>query len=574
MPALLLLTGPSAGRRFEVLSEVTIGRSPSCELALQDDKASRRHAKISLKDGQAWICDLGSFNGTAVNGERIEGECALRPGDRIQVGQTVAIFEPPAQAALAEAPAAPEPPRTRHTPIEEVLPHVGTEGALYSAGTALLGATSEAMVLRRLVDECVHALNADRAAALIGSVDALRTVALFGATSVEVPRELARAALEHRELGRTETTVCAPLVASGGQPFGVLFAERSEPPLSAGEGQLLAALGRLGGEAYAAGRSRARVDSEPTRLSLVGASRPFRRVVEQARRCADSSAPVTISGAPGAGKALVARYVHTLSSRALGPLVTVECRQPPTVVEEELFGHPGAPGVPPRASALLRADGGSLVLLHVAALPRVLAERLTRLLSRKVAPAPQGGEEPVEVRVLATTETPLSLMAAKGEVEASLASALAGLEMEVPPLSERRADVLALFELFATQAARATRKGPPLLTPEARRLMVDYAWPQNVRELRLVSERLALLYAGELVHALRLPPELQEGGVSAEPKNLQDLVSRLERDAIAEALRQAGGKKIRAAEMLGISRPTLDKKIQDYALSVEKVRRS
>jgi DNA-binding NtrC family response regulator len=104
--------------------------------------------------------------------------------------------------------------------------------------------------------------------------------------------------------------------------------------------------------------------------------------------------------------------------------------------------------------------------------------------------------------------------------------------------------------------------------------MVDYTWPHNVRELRLVSERLALLYPEALVHALRLPPELQEGGVSAEPKNLQELVARLERDAIAEALRQAGGKKIRAAEMLGISRPTLDKKIQDYALNVAKGRRS
>jgi DNA-binding NtrC family response regulator len=202
-----------------------------------------------------------------------------------------------------------------------------------------------------------------------------------------------------------------------------------------------------------------------------------------------------------------------------------------------------------------------------------MAERLSRLLARKVAPAPQGGEEPVEARLLVTTDAPVSLMAVRGEVEAALARALAGLELEVPPLRERRADVPALFEHFATQAALAPRKGPPLLTPDARRRLVDYAWPQNVRELRLVTERLALLYAGEPVHALRLPPELQEGGVDTEPRSLQERVARLERDAITEALRQAGGKKIRAAELLGISRPTLDKKIQDYSLTVEKVRR-
>jgi DNA-binding NtrC family response regulator/pSer/pThr/pTyr-binding forkhead associated (FHA) protein len=570
MPALLLLTGPSAGRRYEVVSEVTIGRSPSCEIALHDDKASRRHAKLVLREGQVWISDLGSFNGTAVNGERIQGEVSLQPGDRVQVGQTVAVFEPPPPAALAEAPGA-EP---RHTPIEEVLPHVGAEGALYSAGTALLGATSEAMVLRRLVDECVHALNADRAAALLSAPEGLLTAAVFGASAIEVPRALAGAALEHRELGRTATAMSAPLVASGGQPFGLLYAERSEPPLSAGEGQLLAALGRLGGEACAAVRSRSQADAERLRLSLVGTSRPFRKGVELARRAAASAAPLVISGEPGTGKALFARYVHAQSPRALGPLVTVDCRQPLSSVEEELFGHPGGAGSPPMPSALMRADGGSLLLLHVEALPRPLAERLSRLLSRKVAPAPQGGEEPVEARLLVTTDAPVSLMAVRGEVEAALARALSGLEMQVPPLRERRADVPALFEHFAAQASRSTRKGPPLLTPEARRLVVDYAWPQNVRELRLVTERLTLLYSGEPVHALRLPPELQEGGVSSEPKSLQERVARLERDAISEALREAGGKKIRAAELLGISRPTLDKKIQDYALTVEKVRRS
>jgi len=224
-------------------------------------------------------------------------------------------------------------------------------------------------------------------------------------------------------------------------------------------------------------------------------------------------------------------------------------------------------------SALLRADGGSLLLVHVEALPRPMAERLSRLLSRKVAPAPQGGEEPVDLRLLVTTDAPVSLMAVRGDVEAALARVLAGVEMEVPPLRERRADVPALFEHFAAQASHPSRKGPPLLTPEASRLLVDYAWPGNVRELRLVTERLALLYAGEPVHALRLPPELQEGGVGAEPRSLQERVARLERDAITEALRLARGKKIRAAELLGISRPTLDKKIQDYALSVEKVRR-
>ncbi|HVG60335.1 MAG TPA: FHA domain-containing protein, partial [Hyalangium sp.] len=147
MPALLLLTGPSSGRRYELVSEISIGRSPSCEIQVEDDKVSRRHAHIFVRDGQVWVRDLGSRNGTLVNGERLQGEARLLPGDRVQVGETTAMYEPLTQAALGEK----EPLDSSHVPIAEVLPHVGPEAALFSAGVALLAATSEAMVLRRLV---------------------------------------------------------------------------------------------------------------------------------------------------------------------------------------------------------------------------------------------------------------------------------------------------------------------------------------------------------------------------------------------------------------------------------------
>jgi DNA-binding NtrC family response regulator len=567
MPALLLITGVSVGRRYEVVTEITIGRSPSCEIQIDDDKVSRKHARIFLKEGHARLNDLGSRNGTLLNGERVEGEALLLPGDRVQIGDTTLLYEPLAQAALAET----VPPEAYHLPIAEVLPHVGPEGALFSAGVALLGATSEAMVLRRLVDEALHSLNADRAAALLGSQEGLLTAAVSGAASVEVPRVLASMALELKEVASTATALCAPLVAAGGMPFGLLYLESDEPLFTGVEVRLAAALGRMGGEAYTAMRSRAA--QEPAPVSLVGTSRPFRRVLDQSRRAAASAVPTVISGEPGTGKSLLARFIHAHSPRALGPFVAVDCRQPSSAVEESLFGRASAPGVPPRPSALLRADGGTLLLQHVEGLSSAVIERLARLLARKVAPARHGGEEPVNLRVIATAAAPVQLLAAKGELDMALASAMSGLEIEVPPLRERRADVLALFEHFAMQGAWAAQKPPPVLSPGTRRLLVEYAWPQNVRELKLMSERLALVYAGGEVHALRLPPEIQEGGVPSEPHNLQRMVERLERDAIVEALQAAGGRKIRAAERLGISRPTLDKKIEEYAIHVEKSRR-
>lgn len=567
MPALLLLTGPSAGRRYEVDTELTLGRSPSCEIQIEDDRVSRKHALIFLSEGQVRVRDLGSRNGTLVNGERLLGEARLLPGDQLQVGETLAIYEPLTQAAMGET----RELEASHAPIAEVLPHVGPEAALFSAGVALLGATSEAMVLRRLVDEALHALNADRAAALLGGQEGLLTAAVSGAGAVEVPRTMASLALELKEVASTATALCAPLVAAGGMPFGLLFAGCEEPRFNVRDIAVVAALGRMGGEAYAAVRSR---EEEQARVELVGTSRPFRRMLEQARRAAASPAPVVISGEPGSGKSLLARFIHAHSPRALGPLVAVDCRQPAAALEESLFGRASGPGHPPRSSALLRADGGTLLLQHAEGLSGAIVERLVRLLAHQVAPARQGGEEPVNLRLIATTSAPAQALAAQGEMDMALAMTLSGLEIEVASLRQRRGDVLALFAHFCARGAWATRKPPPVLSAGAQRLLVDYAWPQNVRELRLLGERLGGVYAGGELQALRLPPEIQEGSAAPQTHSLPELVERLERRAILEAMEAAGGRKIRAAERLGISRPTLDKKIEEYSIPVERPRRS
>jgi DNA-binding NtrC family response regulator len=567
MSSLLLLSGPSAGLRFEIVAEATLGRSPSCEIPLEDSKVSRRHAKVAVAEGQARITDLGSRNGTVVNGERIEGEAVLLPGDHIQVGDSTILFAPPAKASLIEKAS----DEIQTFPVEEVIPAVGAEAALYSSGISFLSATSETMILRRAAEELARAINAEKAAALMGGTEGLITASVIGAEKVEVPRALVRAALEHKETGRAGGVLCAPLAASGGLPFGILYAERPEP-FTVEEQKIAAAMGRLAGEAFAAARSR--TERDIPELNLLGSSRPFRKMLEQARRAAATTDQVVLHGELGTGKALVARYIHSRSTRGLGPLVTVDCRRAPNVVDEDLFGRPSGPGVPPLASALLRADQGTLLLQQVEGLPRAAAARLARFLLRKVAPALRGGEEPVDVRVIATSAAALPLLAAKGELEPELAKALAGMEIELIPLRDRKADVAGLFDLFAGRVARAWNKAPPFISPEARRLLAEYAWPGNVSELKQIAERLATLYSGTEVSALRLPPEVQEGEPLGKAKTLDEMVARLERDAIAEALREARGKKIRAAAILGISRPTLDKKIDDYQLSVEKVRKT
>lgn len=567
MAALLLLTGPQAGRRLEVQGEVFIGRSPSCTISLEDAKVSRRHVRLFVEDGQARVSDLGSRNGTLVNGEKLEQELQLLPGDRLQVGDSTILFEPSARASLSDRETDGE---QQTSPVEELIPAVGAVAGLYHAGVALISATSEAMVLRRAAEELGRSVHADKAAALLGGTEGLMTAAVVGADSVEVPRSLVRGALERKEAGRVKGLLCAPLIASGGAPFGILYAERPEP-FGEEEQRTIAALGRLAGEAVTSVRSRS--DGAAAAVSLVGSSRQFRKTVDSARRAASGADIVLLHGEPGTGRAQTARYIHSRSSRALGPFIAVDCRRSTTETEEALFGRTSAPGVPPQSSALLKADGGTLLLLNIESLPRHASERLARLIARKTAPARQGGEEPVDVRVMVTAKASLETLQSRNELDGELARSLSGVEVETVPLRERKGDVLQLFEWFCAELTRTRRKEAPNLTPDAKRLLGDHHWPGNVEELRLVAERLALLYGGAEVTALHLPPEIQGGAAEASaPQSLAERISRLERDAISEALRQANGKKIRAAAALGISRPTLDKKIEEYNLVVEKRR--
>ena len=436
---------------------------------------------------------------------------------------------------------------------------------------ALLSATSEAMVLRRAAEELARGVSADKAAALLGGSEGLLTAAVVGADTVEVPRSLVRGALERKEASRIGGIVCAPLLASGGAPFGILYAERPEG-FDANAQRICTVLGRMAGEAFAAVKSRTEQEGGARTISLIGSSRQFRKTVEQVRRAAGVNEAVVLFGEHGTGRLLKARYIHGRSPRALGRWwwSIVDGRR--RWSKKSCSGGRARPGCLRRPRRCCRLTTAPWCCGRSSRSPGTRLSDWARLLARRVAPARQGGEEPVDVRLIATSSAPLQALVTRGEIDAELARALSGVEIESLPLREVRPDVPALFDHFAGRVARARKKEPPTLSPDARRLLVDYAWPGNVEELQGVAERLALLYAGTEVPALKLPPEVQEGAVSIQPRTLAQMISRLERDAIAEALREARGKKIKAAALLGISRPTLDKKIEDYQLVVEKRR--
>jgi DNA-binding NtrC family response regulator len=560
MPSLVIAQGPKAGARFVVENELVVGRSESCSVSIVDNKMSRRHARVRLRNGRCMVADLGSRNGTFLNGEKLEHELPLSPGDRLQIGDTTFLFDPPMRAIVVDEPVS----RLEATPVEELLPVAGATAVVLQTATAILAAPSEAAVLRCAADAAMRALGADVGAALLPGEQGLLTAAIAGAPEALIPRSLLSSAVERREAALADSAATVPLW-SGMNAFGLLYVSRAAEPITRDELGLLSALGRIAGEALTQTHLAALgYEQDP----LVGTARNWRRVLDLVRRAAASTSPVVLVGQHGVGKSLIGAYLHSRSARAAGPLVRVDCRGVPSAIQDELFGRPAGPGLAPLPSALARADGGTLLLLDLEALDRPAAERLARHLSRASAPTLGGGEAPSDARIVATTREHPDGLLARGDIDPALATALKGAVIDIPALRERPSDVSLLFDHFAARVARRAGHPPPPLSDEARQLLSNYTWPGNVRELRLCAERIALLgLKGEVTRA-HLPREIQEGSIEGGDATLGDLVGRIEKDTIAAALRKAGGKKIRAAALLGISRPTLDKKIALYGLKV------
>jgi len=550
MAALVFISGPSLGLRREITDALTIGRSASCEIALDDDKVSRQHARIELDGVELKIRDLGSRNGTRVNGKRIRSELRLVDGDQIQFGHSTARLELDAATIAAD----PERPDLRRWSMESLLAEPGADRDLQRSCIDLMQASTEAAILSCATASVVERLHASRAAAFL--VRGGLALTRIGAAPLDAPRALIRDALDRRDLVRAGPLLCIPIIGRR-EGLGAICIEREGEPTPS-ELKLAAVLGRLSGEALAALRFRGR--REPP--LLIGSASNFRRLVERAGWVARGDEPVSISGESGAGRRLIAQYIHSHSTRSSGPLITVNCSGQ-TETEEELFGAPGGLA----RSAIVRADGGALVLRNVELLRRPAALRLARFLRSGSASGPDG-DDPVDTRMFAIGHQPLDVLAAQGKIPEELAHAFSSASLQVPALRDRSADVPALFKHFAQERSQQMGREPPRPLPEARKALTSYAWPGNITELSLIAERIALLYPGLEVPVTRLPPEvLQSTPSGGRVQTLQHRVRTLERSAIAEALSAAGGKKIRAAEILGISRPTLDKKLRELHLA-------
>jgi transcriptional regulator with PAS, ATPase and Fis domain len=301
--------------------------------------------------------------------------------------------------------------------------------------------------------------------------------------------------------------------------------------------------------------------------SLIGTGPVHRRLLEQVRLAAGSAVPVLIVGEPGTGKRQVARTIHQHGPDRHRPFMAFDCEAlPAEILERELFGagDPDAPEPVARRARLSLGDGSTLLIDEVSSLPRDLQLRLIEALDARV-------------RLMATTAREPEAAVREENLRPELYYALTSLVLRLPPLRERRNELPALAQHFLE---RANQRGGPQrggFSPSALEALTSYDWPGNLPELARVVEHAQARSAGHLVAVEDLPATIRGnlGAAYAPPmlppsiKPLDELLTEVERRLIETALRQARSNKSRAAEILGISRPRLYRRIKELNLPDE-----
>ena len=321
---------------------------------------------------------------------------------------------------------------------------------------------------------------------------------------------------------------------------------------------------------------RARVDRTQT---MVGESHALRQLREQVAMAAPTNGRVLIYGENGTGKELVARTIHALSRRRTGAFVEVNCAAiPEELIESELFGHvrgafTGA--VADRRGKFEMADGGTLFLDEIADMSVKTQAKVLRVLQEQTLEAVGGTTRiKVDVRVLAATNKDLQAEIRAGRFREDLYFRLSVIPIFVPPLRDRQEDIPLLADHFTAEFAREYGRRIKAFDPAAIGVLQHYPWPGNVRELRNLIERLMIMVPGDSISASDLgfldrdavaPPEV--AAVSLGRLTLHEARDRFERDLILRTLAEQQGNMSRTAEVLGVERSNLYRKMKAFGIA-------
>jgi len=583
----LLVFEPHSSSLFELPFSgiVQIGRAENADLQLRDSSVSRQHAKLVMDDGEARLADVGSANGTRVNGERITGVRTLVSGDVVGISSITLVYHASVRGAATRV--IHEFAQFRQRAEEEV------ERALrYGRPLTFLAVT------------LAGSLDCPRVAASLDAV--LRLMDVVGCAAGQLlllvpelgPEEVDVACRRILERVRTlapEARVGIATCPTDGCDVETLLAAARATALEARAGTVAAS-----SRAYrelVVGEHRIIV-ADPAMVSLF-------TLVE---RLAASDLPVLVYGETGTGKELVATALHEWSARRSRPLVAFNCAAiQETLVESELFGYErgafsGAVGAKP--GLLERASGGTVLLDEIGDLSATAQAKLLRALeTKRVLRLGDVREREIDIRIVAATNRNLQAEVAEGRFRQDLFFRLSGGMVWLPPLRDRKRELPILAQAFLAEACSRVGRPPMSISEGAMRALQAHSWPGNVRELRHLMEYAAAAVAeGELepahfasrlagagmldsvpspiaeeitnVHGVApadtppfgAPMAAPASAVPAQFRPVEDELRELERTRMQQALAHTGGNQTRAAELIGMPLRTFQTKVKIYGL--------
>ena len=630
-PRIVGISGPFKGTVLGLSGgPVSIGRDSSNHLWIFDPALSRRHCSVVREGEQFTIQDLGSHNGTLVNGMAVEQQ-VLHHQDQICVGDSVLVFlEKEDELNLQRTPVM----LTDTADLGSAATMLASKDSMYLArgaaelrsddrtardlnslltiATGIGGIRDRESLEWQLLGMIFDIVPAERGA-ILHFGDNLEPFESFIAWDrvrgpghpVQVSRTVLKRVIAEKagllisdvatdnqakpvetlmQLG-VHSVLCVPMT-SDGDVFSAIYLDGRSPsePFDQHHLEVMTAVAAVGSMALENVRYYESLREENRRLraeidlehNMVGSSPSMRAVYDLIRRVAPSDSTVLICGESGTGKELVARAIHRNSPRSSRPFVAINCAGlSETLLESELFGHEkGAfTGATTRKLGKLEvAEGGTLFLDEVSEMPASIQPKLLRCLQEREFER-LGGTTTIkaDIRVIAATNKSLPEMVDAGAFRRDLYYRLNVVPMTMPPLRERREDIPALAAHFISKASQKCGSRIKRLSPEARSLLMTYDWPGNVRELENAIERAIVLGTADVILADDLPEAVLETGSAGVPGSAKynDALREFKRQLVVQALRQGNGNYLEAAQVLGLHPNSLLRLIRNLGLKTK-----
>ena len=580
-----------------IKDSVEIGCDPGCDIYLSDPSISRNHARLFRKEGEFWIEDTLSTNGTYLNGKKLDEPKLLVGGDKILMGVVEVRFGSPIERRKTITKELSLNDNPGYFVITDDSPFTSLS-FFYRLGDALSCFSNEEELLARfaaIFNEYFNAeyvgyylfRNADNTFKLEKWFRGKRQInpTKFG---LEIDRDDCEKALKgtaylatyENDLPSRHDRIFLPLRIGGKvSGFVVCIANKFATDYLSAFVMLQAKL--MGSAIERVRNINGNLDASRIYFgsseSWIGDSAISRQVIKSAGKYALGDSPVVIYGESGTGKELIAKFIHWLSDRQFGPFVAFNCAAiNERLAESELFGHvKGAftDAAKEHVGLLEQANNGVIFLDEISELSLAMQAKLLRAIeTKKIRRVGDSKDTQCSFRILCATNKILNELVKEGKFRADLFYRINVLTIELPSLKERREDIPLLLSFFIEKAAKKLNQDTPKIPSKTLQQLMNYSWPGNVRELKNSTER--AVYARNNNNPLKFDDfGLTDSGIEINDlqclnnRSLNESIELLEKQIIQQKLITYRWNKTRTATALSITRQTLDRKIELYDLN-------